>query len=53
MLFPPESKMLVEKVLNHGDKEFDSHFSNLKLTDDASADTTRIKRIINVKMLNE
>ncbi|WP_278249241.1 ADP-ribosyltransferase [Photorhabdus sp. RW14-46] len=53
MLFPPESKMLVEKVLNRDDKEFDSHFSNLRLTDDASADTTRIKRIINIKMLNE
>ncbi|NHB98246.1 hypothetical protein C5470_18520 [Photorhabdus stackebrandtii] len=53
MLFPPESKMLVEKVLNRGDKEFDSHFSTLKLTDDASTDTTRIKRIINIKMLNK
>ncbi|EDA2040022.1 SPI-2 type III secretion system effector NAD(+)--protein-arginine ADP-ribosyltransferase SpvB, partial [Salmonella enterica] len=52
MLFPPNTKLKIESIVNCGSQDFASQLSKLRLSDDATADTNRIKRIINMRVLN-
>lgn len=52
MLFPPNTKLKIESIVNCGSQDFASQLSKLRLSDDATADTNRIKRIIYMRVLN-
>jgi|GEM_PF-3229164 len=52
MLFPTNTRLMVKDVATLGTPQFKEKINEIRLSDDASSDKTKIKRIIDLNMFN-